>query len=339
MTTTRVVLPGVVEPEGLRVERTDVPVPGPDQALVAVEASGVSFAEQQMRRGRYYDQPRFPFVPGYDLVGTVSAVGSATSPALVGTRVAALLGTGGWTTHAVVDADALVPVPTGLDPAAASTLVVNGLTAWRMLHRCAHVRAGQTVLVHGVNGGVGTVLAELAAIAGARVLGTAAPRHHDALRALGVEPVDYALDGLEQRVRALAPDGVDAVFDHVGGDVLTVSHRLLRRGGTLVSYGSADTRDAHGNATWTILRLMARLQWWNLRPGGHRATFFNVWGGKRNPARFRAGVREDLGQVFALAAEGRLRTQVAATFPLDRVADAVRLAESRTVVGKVVLVP
>jgi NADPH:quinone reductase-like Zn-dependent oxidoreductase len=339
MPTTRVVLPGVVEPDGLRLERTDEPVPGPGQVRVAVEASGISFAERQMRRGRYYDQPRFPFTPGYDLVGTVAAVGAGVDPDLRGTRVAALVGTGGWTTHALVDAAALVPVPAGVDPVEASTLVVNGLTAWRMLHRDARVRAGQTVLVHGVNGGVGTVLAQLASLAGARVVGTAAPRHHDALRALGIEPVDYTVDGLEARVRSLAPDGVDAVFDHVGGDVLTVSHRLLRRGGALVSYGSADTVDGSSNAWWTILRLLVRLQWWNLRPGGHRATFFSVWGGRRNPARFQAGVRADLGRVFDLLAGGRLRTQVAATFPLDRVVEAVRLAESRTVVGKVVLLP
>nr|WP_281373110.1 medium chain dehydrogenase/reductase family protein [Kineococcus aurantiacus] len=315
-----------------------MPDPGPGQALVAVEASGVSFAEQQMRRGKYYDQPAFPFVPGYDLVGTVVRVGPGTPGDLVGHRVAAVTKTGGWAAHALVDAGDLVPVPDGVDPAEAATLVVNGLTAWSMLHRSARVRAGQTVLVHGANGGVGTVLAQLAVLAGARVLGTASPRHHDALRELGVEPVDYRGD-VEAQVRELAPDGVDAVFDHVGGEVLGVSHRLLRRGGTLVSYGTAATRDVAGNPTLPVLELLVRLQWWDLRPGGHRATFFNVWAGRRNRARFQARVREDLGQVLALLAQGRIRTHVAATFPLERAAEALRLAESRTVVGKVVLLP
>ena len=84
---TEVVLPGVVEPDGLVVRRRELPAPAAGQALVAVEASGVSFAEQQMRRGKYYDQPPFPFVPGYDLVGTVTAVGPDVDPALVGQRV------------------------------------------------------------------------------------------------------------------------------------------------------------------------------------------------------------------------------------------------------------
>ncbi|PRY09774.1 medium chain dehydrogenase/reductase family protein [Kineococcus rhizosphaerae] len=338
MLTTRIVLPGLVEPDGLRVEHTDLPAPATGQALVAVEATGVSYAEQQMRRGKYYDQPAFPFVPGYDLVGTVVEVGPGTPADLVGRRIAAMTKTGGWSTHALVDVGDLVPVPDGVEAAEASTFIVNGVTAWQMLHRGARVRAGQTVLVHGVNGGVGTVLAQLALRAGARVLGTASARHHDALRALGVEPVDYRGD-VEARVRDLAPSGVDAVFDHVGGEVLAASHRLLRRGGTLVSYGTAATRDTTGNATLPILKLFVRLQWWNLRPGGHRATFFNVWAGRRNRARFQARFREDLTQVFALLARGELRAHVAATFPLERAADALRLAESRTVVGRVVLLP
>src|SRR3954447_15835587 len=134
---TSVVLPGVVEPEGLRVERGPAPAPGAGEVVVRVEATGVSFAEQQMRRGRYYDQPPFPFVPGYDLVGRVVSTGEGVDAALLGHRVAALTKVGGWTTHAVVDAADLVPVPDGLDPAVAEAVVVNGLTAWQMLHRTA----------------------------------------------------------------------------------------------------------------------------------------------------------------------------------------------------------
>src|SRR5262249_35794475 len=99
-----VVLPGVVEPEGLRIERREIPVPGAGQIVVRMEAAGVSFAEQQMRRGRYYDQPPFPFVPGYDLVGTVLTAGEGVTPGLVGKRVASLVKVGGWASHVVLDA-------------------------------------------------------------------------------------------------------------------------------------------------------------------------------------------------------------------------------------------
>jgi NADPH:quinone reductase-like Zn-dependent oxidoreductase len=235
-----IVLPGLVEPDGLVIRQRPVPSAAAGQALIRVEASGISFAEQGMRRGRYPGQPKFPFVPGYDLVGTVAAVGPGADAALIGTRVAALTKTGGWATHVVLPAAGLVPVPAGVSAAEAETVVVNGLTAWGLLHRKARVRRGQTILVHGANGGVGTVLIQLARHAGVRVIGVASPRHHDALRALDVEPVDYAdLDALVARVRELAPGGVDAVFDNIGGATLRRSWSLLAPGGTLVSYAIA----------------------------------------------------------------------------------------------------
>jgi len=122
---TEIVLPGLVGPEGLVVHHRPVPAPGKGQALVEVLATGVSFAEQQMRRGRYPGQPKFPFVLGYDLVGEVTAVGPQANESLGGRRVAAVVKTGGWTTHALVDASHLVTVPDGLDAAEAETLVVT----------------------------------------------------------------------------------------------------------------------------------------------------------------------------------------------------------------------
>jgi len=157
-TSTAVVMPSLIEPSGLLVENRDLPVAGDGQVLVRMEATGVSFAEQQMRRGKYYDQPTFPFVPGYDLVGVVEATGAGVDPGLVGRRVAAVVKTGGWATHVLVDAAKLVPVPDGIDPAEAETLIVNGITAWQMLHTRAKVRPGQTIVVLGANGGVGSTL-------------------------------------------------------------------------------------------------------------------------------------------------------------------------------------
>ncbi|NYI95451.1 zinc-binding dehydrogenase [Streptomonospora nanhaiensis] len=184
---------------------------------------------------------------------------------------------------------------------------------------------------------MGTVLVQLARHAGARVIGTASPRHHDTVRALGAEPVDYTAPGLPARVRALAPEGVDAVFDHVGGPGIVDSFRLLNRGGTLVAYGTAATRDVAGSSYLPVLKLLARLAVWNALPNGRRTHFFNVWAGRRDRARFRARLREDLGAVFALLADGTLSARVAARFPLTEAAAAMELAESKTVVGKVVL--
>jgi NADPH:quinone reductase-like Zn-dependent oxidoreductase len=336
-----VVLPGKVEPEGLQIRHGAVPAAGRGQVVVRMEATGVSFAEQQMRRGRYFDQPPFPFVPGYDLVGTVLATGEGVDPHLAGTRVAALVKVGGWASHVLVDAADVVPVPDGIGAAEAETLVVNGITAWQMLHRKARVRAGQTVVVHGANGGVGSVLVQLARAAGAHVIGTASPRHHDALREKGVAPVDYRADGLAARIRELAPrEGVHAVFDHVGGRGIVDSWRLLAPGGTLVAYGSAATRDAEGSKQWPVLKLLGRVWVWNALPNRRRAYFYNVWAGRalaRN--RFRARLRADLTQVFAAFQRGEVSARIAARLPLARAAEALRLAESGTVVGKVVLTP
>ncbi|MFD5513262.1 medium chain dehydrogenase/reductase family protein [Streptomyces sp. NPDC127051] len=335
-----IVLPGKVEPEGLELHRGPVPAPAAGQVVVAMEATGVSFAEQQMRRGRYYDQPPFPFVPGYDLVGTVLAVGEGVGSGLLGRRVAALTKTGGWASHIALDAADVVEVPDGVGAVDAETAVVNGITAWQMLHRKARVRAGQTVLVHGANGGVGSILVQLALAAGARVIGTASARHHEALRALGVTPVDYRSGDVPAQVRALAPRGVDAVFDHVGGEGVVGSWQLLAPGGTLVSYGTAATRDDQGSGSWPVLKLLGRVWVWNALPNGRRAYFFNVWAGRAYAKnRFRARLRSDLTQVFTALQRGEITAKVAAEIPLARAAEAMRLAESGTVAGKVVLVP
>jgi NADPH:quinone reductase-like Zn-dependent oxidoreductase len=334
-TTTEIVLPGLVEPDGLRVEHRELPRPGAGEALVRVEASGISFAEQQMRLGKYYDQPPFPFVPGYDVVGTVLEAGD---PALVGRRVAAMTKIGGWSSHLVVPAADLVPVPAGLDAADAETFVVNGITAYQMLHRIARVKAGGRILVHGASGGVGTTLVQLAHAAGIEVIGTASARNLAVVTALGATAVDYRGD-VPARVRELAPGGVDAVFDHVGGPGIVDSFRLLAPGGTLVAYGSASTKDTGGNPKPAVLKLVARLLWWKALPNRRRTHFYNVWGGKRNLTRFRARLAEDLTAVFDLAVQGRLKAQVAARIPLTEAAKALTLAESGTVTGKVVLIP
>ncbi|MEC3993897.1 medium chain dehydrogenase/reductase family protein [Actinacidiphila sp. DG2A-62] len=335
-----IVLPGKVEPEGLLVREGAVPAAGPGKLVIAMEATGVSFAEQQMRRGKYFDQPPFPFVPGYDLVGTVAATGEGVDPGLVGRRVAALVKTGGWATHVVVDAADAVPVPDGVGADEAETVVVSGITAWQMLHRKARVRAGQTVLVHGANGSVGSVLVQLALAAGVKVIGTASARHHDGLRARGVVPVDYRTEDVPARVRELAPGGVDAVFDHVGGRSVVDSWGLLAPGGTLVAYGSASTRDDEGSKQWPVLKVLGRVWLWNALPNRRRAFFYNVWAGRSlSRSRFRARLRADLGRVFAAVRRGEVSAPIAARLPLTDAAGALRLAESGTVAGKVLLVP
>lgn len=339
------VLPGIGEPETLRARTRALPDPEAGQALVRMEASGVSFAEQQMRRGKYYDQPKFPFVPGYDLVGVVEQLGRDNAarnvqPGIgVGRRVAALTKTGGWSDRALLETRQLAPVPEGLDAAPAETVVVNGITALRMLHRTARVKEGQTIVVLGAAGGVGTTLVQLGRRAGIRVIGTAGPRQQDRVRELGAIPIDYRGEDVPARVRQLAPDGVAAVFDHVGGPGIADSWRMLGRGGTLVSYGTASTKDRPGNSRLPVLKLLARLTVWRLLPNGRRTSFFNLWAGSRRPDRYWAEIREDLRQVLELLAQGEITAQIAARFPLREAAAALSFAEAGGFTGKVVIVP
>ncbi|NID09666.1 medium chain dehydrogenase/reductase family protein [Fibrivirga algicola] len=333
-----VVLPGVVEPAGFMLHNRTLDAPGAGLVLIQVEASGISFAEQSMRRGRYPGQPAFPFVPGYDLVGVVVLAGPDVDPSLIGKRVAALTKTGGWSTYALLSADILLPVPDGIDPAEAETLVVNGITAWQMLHRDARIQRGQTILVHGANGGVGTILVQLALHAGVRVIGTASPRHHDTLRAQGVEPVDYNDPNLAQRLRQLVPDGVDAAFDNVGGTSATISFGLLKRGGTLICLAIASAKNGTDSVVLKFIGLVAQVIWYNILPNGRRATFYNIWSGKGSKA-FLSRMQEDFAQLMDLLARGVVVPKIAARFPLEQIRVAMELAESRTVYGKVILLP
>ena len=289
-----------------------------------------------MRKDRYPGQPKFPFVPGYDLVGNVVAVGRDVDESLLGKRVAALTKTGGWASYANRAADELLLVPEGIDPAEAETLVVNGITAWQMLHRKARIRAGQTIVVHGANGGVGTVLVQLALHAGVRVIGLASQRHHATLRLQGVDPVDYTDANWADTIRQLAPDGVDAVLDNVGGAGIKQSFRLLKRGGVLVSYAIASA--TQGPLIPKFIHLLSQLTWWTLLPNGRTALFYNVMAGRGSTA-FQNRLRHDFAQLMTLLAEGILTPKIAARFPLGNITEAMTLAESRTVYGKVIVTP
>jgi NADPH2:quinone reductase len=254
--------------------------------------------------------------------------------------VAALTKVGGWADRVILDRADLVEVPDGLSPEAVETVIVNGVTAWRMLHRSAKVARGQTIVVLGAAGGVGSVLVQLARHAGIRVIGTAGPKQQERVRELGATAIDHRSEDVPARVRELAPEGVAAVFDHVGGPGIDDSWRMLARGGALVSYGTLATKDIPGNPQVPVLKLLAKLTVWQLLPNGRRAMFFNLWKGARlRRERFRAQLRDDLGQVLALLQVGAIEPQIAGRFSLEQAAEALRFAESGGHTGKVLILP
>ncbi|MBB5154886.1 medium chain dehydrogenase/reductase family protein [Saccharopolyspora phatthalungensis] len=335
-TGTEVVLTGTGGTEVVTIRRSAPRPPGPHGVLIRVEATGVAFAEVQMLRGRYPAQPKFPFVPGYDLVGEVVEVGSAVAAWLPGQRVAAMPRTGAWSEYVEVRDSELVSVPDEVDAAAALAVVLNGVTAWQLLHRAAKVRSGHTVLVHGVGGGVGILLAQLGVAAGARVIGTASARRHEALRDIGVELIDHRTEDVRSRVAELAPGGVHAVFDPLGPESLDKSWQLLAPGGSLHAYGSSST--LHDTGPWWLpyVALTKRLARWELarligRTGGRRARMYYV----KSNAQFRA----DLERLLRMVASGQLRPLIAQRLPLESAARALDLHISGTQTGRIVLVP
>jgi NADPH2:quinone reductase len=321
------------DPKSLQVHQVPRPGPGKGKVIVQVEAAGLSFAEVQMLRGLHPFPPRLPFVPGYDLVGRVVEVGPKVEGWAVNDRVVAMPRKGAWQHYVELPAKILARVPDGLDAGDAVALACNGVTAWQMLHRLARVRAGDTVLVHGASGGVGTLLTRLAVHHGARVIGTASPGKHAALRELGAEPVDYRAD-VAAAVRGLAPGGVAAAFDHIGGKGLDVGWNLLARGGTLVSYDSSVKGFAAGQWFRPHLPVLRKVAWWTIAHAigatrGRRAKTFYVKSGPK--------FNQDIASLFALAEKGELRPQISARYPLAQADDALAELIAGRVVGKVIL--
>ncbi|SDZ40427.1 NADPH:quinone reductase [Micromonospora pattaloongensis] len=289
------------------MELPDPPV-GPDTVLVRVRAAGVNPVDWKIREGYLAGAfpSHFPLVPGWDLAGVVEAAGPAVTGFAVGDEVIGYarrdeIQHGTYAELVPAPERALAPKPASASWAEAGALPLAGLTAYQSL-RAAGVGDGDTVLVHAAAGGVGHLAVQLARILGARrVIGTASAGNHSYVRSLGGEPVIYG-EGLLERVQELAPDGIDAVVDFVGGDALTASAALLGRPKRLVSIVDAET----------VLRL-----------GG---TYVFV---KPSTA--------DLTTLSELVDAGRLAVHIDRTFPLAQAADAQRLVQEGHVRGKVVL--
>lgn len=280
---------------------------GPDTLVVRVVAAGINPVDYKIREGylRGLIDTRLPAIPGWDVAGIVEQTGLDTPEFAVGDAVLAYA-RADVVEHGSIAEFMPVPVrtatrkPEGLSFERAAALPLTGLTALQALER-AGVREGQTVLIHGAAGGVGSIGVQLAVRRGARVVGTASERNHDYLRDLGAEPVRYG-EGLAEAARALAPEGFDVIVDFAGGASLDSTSALLAEGGTVVSI--ADPR--------------ARSEF-----GGHY-----LW------------VRPDaaqLAELAQLAADGDLRVEIAATYPLDDAAAAYAALEEGHTRGKIVV--
>ncbi|MFF5473662.1 NADP-dependent oxidoreductase [Streptomyces achromogenes] len=294
-------------PEVLEYGELRDPKVGPDQVLVEVRASAVNPVDWKCREG--YLEPLldavFPVVPGWDVSGVVVRPGASVTEFSPGDEVIGyvredFLSRGTCAEYVAAPVRALARKPRTLSFEEAAGLPLAGLTAYQVLVKALQVKRGETVLVHAAAGGVGSLAVQIAAHLGARVLGTAGEANHDYVRTLGGEPVAYG-EGLAERVRGLAPEGVDAVFDTVGGDTLTVSANLLAPEGRLASIADPEVREYGGRYVF-------------VRPDA-----------------------DDLARLSEWADQGVLSVHVQRTFPLERTADAHRLNQEGHTRGKIVV--
>ncbi|MYS19767.1 NADPH:quinone reductase [Streptomyces sp. DvalAA-14] len=291
----------------LHVQESEVPAPGPGQVRIAVRAAGVNPLDHKVRAGFMQDAfpVEFPHVPGAEASGVIEAVGEGVEGLVVGDEVFGRTLSGAYAEQAVADASRLTLKPDTLSWEQAAAIPVAAETSYRVLELLG-VRPGETLLIHGAAGGVGTVAVQLAVARGVKVIGTASEGNHRHLRDLGAIPVLYG-EGLVERVRAVAPDGVDAALDTSGRpEALAASIELIGGTDRVVEIG-------------------------NPGPAGEFGVRFSAGGpdeDRSEPA---------FTEVLALVASGRLSLPIHRAYPLTDAAQAQRASEAGHLTGKIVL--
>jgi NADPH:quinone reductase len=344
----RVVVDRFGGPEVLQVVEEDDPRPGRGEVRVRVLAAGVSFTDALIRAGTYLGGPKPPFTPGYELVGVVEQLGPGCSRLREGDRVGALTVWGADAERVCVPEAYAVEVPEDLDEAEVLSLIFPYMTAYQMLHRTARVTSGETVLVHGAAGRVGTAALELGALAELRLIGTCSAEDRAAVARLGAVAIDYRNEDFLARVRELTDgEGVDVVLDGIGGKVSLRSFRALRRGnpitgdpgGRLIMIGNYNTM-AGGRKS-----LRGWLEWY---PATALVVIWGMLSTRRRVSGYRIQklriphqdwFREDFSVLLELLRAGKIHPVVAERLPLSDARRAHQLLESTAAKGKLVLVP
>jgi NADPH2:quinone reductase len=342
---TRIIVTRYGGPDALQTVEEECPEPKRGEVRVRVLAAGVSLPDIMAREGVHPETPPVPFTPGWDLVGVVDRLGDGVSQIEPGRKVAAMPIHGAYAEFVCLPQRELVSVPSGLDPAEAVSLVLNYITAYQMLHRSAKVKAGQRALVHGAAGGVGTALLQLGRLAGLEMYGTCSARGAQAVTELGAVPIDYQHQDFVKEIHRLTSDGVDAVFDPIGGPHLWHSRKALRSGGTVVGYGLITSirgegltsgrpgrrQRFRGSAIFGLYIAGSRLL-----PGRKRVVPYSIQTLKRlKPEWF----RQDLITLFELLEQQKIKPLIAQRFPLADARHAQELLGKGGVIGKIVLVP
>ena len=331
-------------PEVITVVEEELPVPKAGQIRVKILAAGVSLPDVLAREGVHPETPRVPYTPGWDLVGTVDQLGEGVTDFELHQTVAAMPVHGCYAQYLCLARSKFVPVPVGLDHAEAVALVLNYITAYQMLHRSAKARPGQRMLIHGASGGVGTAMLQLAKLAGVEMYGTCSAAGAAVVREMGGIPIDYKSADFVKEVRRLTGDGVDAVFDGIGGDNLWRSRDALREGGRTVTYGFQSKmrggRMIMRSEGRRPIRESAELGWFILqnwfKSGRKSMVPYSIqWLMRLKPWWF----RDDLLTLLDLLKQGKIKPLIAQRLPLEDARRAHEMLGEGGVLGKIVLLP
>jgi len=322
-------------PAVLQVIEEDLPEPQTGEVRIKVLAAGVSAYDLMFRStGAVPGTPKVPFTLGTDVVGVVDKLGDSVTTVDAGQKVAGATfcfnGLGGYAEYLCLPVSEVVPMPDGIDPAQAVCLVANYLTAYMAMHGVARVQAGERILVQGAAGGVGTALLELGKLAGLEMYGTASAPKHDIVTSLGATPIDYRTEDVVARIRELTGDGVDVVFDPIGGArQLWRSNQALCKGGRLVWFGVASAKKDGVRVIPITLLTVGLLK---ILPDGKQLLMTPDLG-KDNE-----WFQSTLAKLLDMLAAGEIKPIVSDRVPLAEAAHAHELLERGQYAGRIVLV-
>lgn len=333
----QVILPRIGGPEVLTLNTVEnLPEPAAGEIRVRVLTAGAGFTDTIIRQGQYPGvKEKPPFVLGYDWFGIVDKLGAGVSDIQVGQYVADMPVFGAYTQYLCVRASDVVPAPEGLNPAEAVAMILSYTTAYQMLTRVRKLDKGSTCLVHAAGGAVGTALLELGRLLGLEMYGTASSGKHELVQAFGATPIDYRdEDFVEAILERTGGQGVDVVFDTIGGRNYARSYRCVKKGGTLVAFGALQYTTGEESAGSMMLGFFKLLVGWRLIPDGRHTHFYNIQTRRqRHPEEF----KEDVMTLFSLLKEGKLRPAIAEVAALEDVVDVHRRIDNAEIAGKVVL--
>lgn len=330
------------QPDVLAVREAPDPVPSAGQVRIRVARAGVNFADIMARRGLYPDAPKLPCVVGYEVAGTVDAVGEGVTNFSPDDAVLAFSRFGGYSDTVCVPAAQCLARPAGMSVDEAASLPVNYITAYQMLVACGRVRKGDRVLIHQAAGGVGLAALDLCRMFGAETFGTASEPKHAFLQERGLNhPIDYRHHDFADAVRDLTGGrGVNLILDPVGGDSWRKGWELLAPTGRLIMFGFSSMASDEKQSLRRVLESLLRTPWFKFNP-------LNLMNSNKGIIGVNLGhlwdevdmLRGWIDEVLEWYTQGHIRPHVDRVFSFDEAADAHAYIEARRNVGKVLLRP